>query len=172
MQFKLTAVVALLAAATPVVSTKCADDLVKTLNSLFEEAEKTSKAVDAIKLVNIFTDVPQTVTPLSGQIRTVGDAHGSGDCPGLRTEDQKKVCDALETYVKSNEDLTKAITDKADLLKNIPFTAPIGAVLRTYEGVFDTYANKAINAAPTCSDATKLLKSLGDNLTKAIDSYA
>ncbi|KAM3535570.1 hypothetical protein MY4038_001255 [Beauveria bassiana] len=92
--------------------------------------------------------------------------------PPYTETNQQLICDALATFVQVHIALLSTVIGKSGLLSYKPLTAPIGAVLRTLEGVVDTLAFGIIALIPFCADDTQQrIDSLDQKFQEAKAAY-
>ncbi|PMB69019.1 hypothetical protein BM221_005605 [Beauveria bassiana] len=95
--------------------------------------------------------------------------------PPYTETNQQLICDALATvnkFVQVHIALLSTVIGKSGLLSYTPLTAPIGAVLRTLEGVVDTLAFGIIALIPFCADDTQQrIDSLDQKFQEAKAAY-
>ncbi|KAI9727259.1 MAG: hypothetical protein M1828_006878 [Chrysothrix sp. TS-e1954] len=85
--------------------------------------------------------------------------------------DAAPVCDAFSRFVTVDQQLLNIVIGKSGLLEGI-FLGPVASVLRSYEGVVDTFAFGVIDSVPSCQTAATQNKSnLDDILGKAVCAY-
>ncbi|KAJ5105209.1 hypothetical protein NUU61_002556 [Penicillium alfredii] len=157
MQLKLSAATALLATialAVPVPTgqdSSCAQVMVKTLNT---QLQGNNNPVEV---------GPKVVTGTRQTVATLTKTQPQS-CQGkLSDEDQKQVCDAATKFINEDDTLVKPVTDKQDLLANIPLNAPIAAA----------YLQSVIEFAPNCGpQLTELIKNLDKVLSKLAGAYS
>ncbi|KAK4495179.1 hypothetical protein PRZ48_013506 [Zasmidium cellare] len=86
--------------------------------------------------------------------------------------DQHAICNSFRTFILIHQQLLSIVIGEKGILSATPFTAPLGTVLRSLEGVVDTFAFAVIALVPGCSaHATQLNAYLAPTLSEAADTY-
>lgn len=106
-----------------------------------------------------FTDIIQTLTS------DIGAAEGT---KSLKDSDAKAVANAVQELVRVHQVLLNILTGKAGLFTNVPVIgAPVAQVLRSYEGVIDTFF---FQVADIASAESKTIKAQVDSLDGTIST--
>ncbi|KAK6189537.1 hypothetical protein LQW54_013169 [Pestalotiopsis sp. IQ-011] len=86
--------------------------------------------------------------------------------------EQQAICASFRNFATVHQNLLKTVIGKHGLLSRTPFTAPIGAILRTLEGAVDTLAFSIVHSVPNCAQDAKQFKSGLDTVfEEAITTY-
>ncbi|KAF2158836.1 hypothetical protein M409DRAFT_30708 [Zasmidium cellare ATCC 36951] len=86
--------------------------------------------------------------------------------------DQHAICNSFRSFILIHQQLLSIVIGEKSILSATPFTAPLGTVLRSLEGVVDTFAFAVINLVPGCSaHAIQLNAYLSPTLSQAAVTF-
>jgi len=119
---------------------------------------------------------PQNVNSLvagfTGIINTAQNYISQGGPATLTGTEAQEVAAAYTTFVQMSQNLLKTVIGQAGLLQDL-FAPQVAAVLRSYEGVIDTYGFGIIDAFPSSVAAAATIEkdSLDATVKQAICAY-